>query len=268
MSLKEKNLPLFQHALGAPSAFTPESLMEAVRVERNLPPDPVPEVCVLEFDGDLTDWLAASGNAKAWPSWACFHTRMEAVEVDGEYCGVVARTIGGPYAVLVAEQLAASGARVILGLTSAGRISPDLRIPSLVVAARALRDEGTSYHYLPAGSVAEGDAALAALLREELGGLGLPVVAGPVWTTDAPYRETAEQMERHASEGVLAVEMQAASLFAFGAARRVRCGVVAHVTNGVNHSADEQFDKGAHHLGFAILQAMVRAGRRAVGADR
>ncbi|RPI19797.1 MAG: uridine phosphorylase, partial [Acidobacteriales bacterium] len=81
-------------------------------------------------------------------------------------------------------------------------------------------------------------------------------------STDAPYRETSVQMERHARNGILAVEMQAAALFAFAAARQVRCGVVAHVTNGVDHSSADQFDKGTHQLGFEILKAMSRAGRR------
>ena len=83
-----------------------------------------------------------------------------------------------------------------------------------------------------------------------------------MWTTDAPYRETFEQLERHATNGVLAVEMQAASLFAFGAARGVRCGVVAHVTNGVGQVSAGQFDKGTNQLGFAILKSMYRAGKR------
>jgi uridine phosphorylase len=262
MSNEKPNLPLLSHALDAPSAFTPEALFEAVRVARNLSRDPVPEVCVLEFDGDLTDWLVAAGRAKKWSSWACFHTSMETVEVDGDTIGVIGRTIGGPFAVLVAEQLAASGARVILGLTSAGQVSPGLRIPSLVLPVRALRDEGTSYHYLPAAETVDGDADLTALLQVELSNLGVPVVTGTVWTTDAPYRETSEQLERHARSGILAVEMQAASLFAFGAARRVRCGVVAHVTNGVARSSADQFDKGTHQLGFEILNAMSRAGRR------
>lgn len=258
----DQNLPLFQHALDSPSAFTPENLLDAVRTERELPRDPVPEVCVLEFDGDLTDWLVRTGRAARCRPWACFHTSMETVEVDGERVGVIARTIGGPYAVLVAEQLAASGVRVILGLTSAGQVSAGLKIPSLVIPTTAVRDEGTSYHYLPAAESVDGDERIAAALREELGGLGLPVVSGPVWTTDAPYRETSEQLERHASRGVLAVEMQAASMFAFGAARGVRCGVVAHVTNGVDHSAEAQFEKGTHELGLEILKAMSRAGRR------
>lgn len=262
MAQEKPNLPLLKHALDAPSAFTPEALLEAVRVERNLPPDPVPDVCVLEFDGDLTDWLVATGRAKSWHPWACFHTSMQALEVDGDNVGLIARTIGGPYAVLVAEQLAASGARVILGLTSAGRVSPGMRIPSLVLPAKAIRDEGTSYHYLPAAETVDGNAGLTAALEEELSGLGLPIVTGTVWTTDAPYRETAEQLERHARNGILAVEMQAASLLAFGAARSIRCGVVAHVTNGIDHSSEDQFDKGSHQLGFEILKAMSRAGRR------
>jgi uridine phosphorylase len=259
---EDQRPPLLDHALDSPSTFTPESLLDAVRAERNLPRDPVPEVCVLEFDGDLTDWLAATGHAKRWDPWACFHTTMMTVDVDGDCVGIVARTIGGPYAVLVAEQLAASGARVILGLSSAGQVSPGLRIPSLVVPARALRDEGTSYHYLPAAESVKGDEGLAADLQEELSGLGLPVVTGTVWTTDAPYRETAQQLEEHARKGILAVEMQAASLFAFGAARGMRCGIVAHVTNGVEHLPGEQFNKGTPQIGFEILKAMARAGRR------
>jgi uridine phosphorylase len=99
-------------------------------------------------------------------------------------------------------------------------------------------------------------------LQKEFGGLGLPVVTGPIWTTDAPYRETAVQLEPHARNGILAVEMQAASLFAFGAGRGVKCGVVAHVTNGIEHSSEDQFDKGAHQFGFEILKAISRAGRR------
>lgn len=268
MSNEKLSIPLLDHVWNAPSVFTPEALLEAVRTEKNLPVVPLPEICILDFDGDLTDWLVSTGQTKRCRSWACFHTSMETVEVDGDPVGLIARTIGGPYAVLVAEQLAASGTAVILGLTSAGQVSPTLTIPSLVIPSKALRDEGTSYHYCAAAEFVDGDTSLTALLQEELSGLGLPVVTGTVWTTDAPYRETSEQLERHAQKGILAVEMQAASLFAFAAARHARCGVVAHVTNGVEHSSDEQFDKGSHQLGFDIVKAMSRAGRRLLSDRR
>ncbi|HEY3824160.1 MAG TPA: hypothetical protein VGL82_06355, partial [Bryobacteraceae bacterium] len=98
--------------------------------------------------------------------------------------------IGGSYAVLVAEQLRVAGARVLLGLTSAGRVSPSLPVPSLVVATSAIRDEGTSYHYLPPAGVVAASSGLPDLLHAQLQGLRLPVAQGLLWTTDAPYRET------------------------------------------------------------------------------
>ena len=99
------SLPLLQHALESPSAFTPERLMDAVRTERGLAVEAVPPLCVLDFDGDLSDRLEDQGMTSPMASWACFHTSMRVMALDGLSCGIVARTIGGPYAVLVAEQL-------------------------------------------------------------------------------------------------------------------------------------------------------------------
>ena len=253
--------PLLRHEFGSPSEFTPEELVSAVRGVRGLPDVAVPPVCVLDFDGDLTDWLIRQGAAAPFEPWACFHTRMYALEADGIRCGIVPRTIGGPYAVLIAEQLRVSGARLILGLTSAGRVSPSLPLPCLVAVTGAVRDEGTSLHYLPPADRIDCPVPIAGLLADELGRLGSAVVQGCVWTTDAPYRETKAQLERYAAEGVLAVEMQSASLFAFAVGRKANVGVVAHVTNAVDH-ADEQFEKGSEEQNYFILQAMLRAGRR------
>jgi uridine phosphorylase len=115
--------------------------------------------------------------------------------------------------VLVAEQLWAGGAKVIVGITSAGRISSNLPLPSIVVVDEAVRDEGTSLHYLPPSrTVVTPTPRLADLLAQELIGLPSPVSRGVVWTTDAPYRETPAQLQSWVEKGVLAVEMQAASL--------------------------------------------------------
>ncbi len=251
----DDRLPLFRHRLSSPSAFRPEALVQAVRAERAMESVTVPLICVLDFDGDLTDWLVEKGIAHTYPAWACFHTTMYSFEVDGIECGIVARTIGGPYAVLVAEQLHVSGARVLLGLTSAGRVSSSLPVPSLVVASSAIRDEGTSHHYLPAADTVAAPTELAVDLYKGIQGLGLPVAQGLVWTTDAPYRETAEELTAHAERGALAVEMQAASLFAFAQARHADVGIAAHVTNAIDH-VGKQFDNGSDEQSWLIVQAM------------
>ena len=170
----KEQLSLFRHSLSSPSAFTPEALVNAVRNGRAIEEISVPPICVLDFDGDLTDWLLKSGLTRPHPGWACFHTTMHTFQIDGMECGLIARTIGGPYAVLVAEQLCVSGAQIILGLTSAGRVSPSLPLPSLVVATSAIRDEGTSYHYLPAADVVTAPVDLAEKLYRGLQGLSLP----------------------------------------------------------------------------------------------
>ncbi len=257
---KPSKPPILDHALEQPSAFTAKKLIENLRRTRKIPNGIVPPVCILEFDGDLTDWLIQEGIAKPFPSWVCFHTSMFAMELEGVTCGIIARTIGGPYAVLIAEQLQAAGAKIIIGLTSAGRLAPDLPLPCLVVATSAIRDEGTSYHYLPPGREVACAAPIVPLLERELVRTGWTVRSGKVWTTDAPYREPRVQLEKWASERVLAVEMQAASLFAFGAARQASVACVAMVSNAVDHQG-EQFDTGSQNDGLGILKGIARAAR-------
>src|SRR5215467_7837240 len=259
--MKEDSTPtILAHALDQPSAFTPENLIDDVRRSRQIPAGIVPPLCILEFDGDITDWLVRDGMAKPFGAWACFHTSMFTMDLEDVTCGIIARTIGGPYAVLIAEQLQAAGAKLIIGLTSAGRVSPDLPVPCLVVANSAIRDEGTSYHYLPPDREVACKSPVVPLLGRELLVTGWAVRSGKVWTTDAPYRETKTQLNRWAREGALAVEMQAASLFAFGVARQASVASVAMVSNAVDH-AGAQFDTGSQEDGLRVLKGIARAAR-------
>jgi uridine phosphorylase len=263
--MTSQNTPLLDHRLEATSLLTPEGLMSAVRAERGIARESAPPLCVLDFDGDLSDQLVRDGLASLSPSWACFHTQMLVLSLDGIPCGIVPRTIGGPYTVLIAEQLHAAGAGVIVGLTSAGRVAPTLPLPSLVVVDEAIRDEGTSLHYLPASTrVTSPTPPLDELLSQELTSIS-PVRRGLVWTTDAPYRETEEQLRAWAAVGALAVEMQAASLFAFGHARGAHVGMVALVSNAVDRSGD-QFDTGGSEFRLRVLSAMARAATKFLGS--
>lgn len=241
--------------------------MREVRRTRGLETAPVPSICVLDFDGDLFDGLVHDGTARPVAQWACFHTPMVAVRRHGVRCGVVPRTIGGPFAVLVAEQLVAAGANVVVGLTSSGRLAPALPLPSLVIATEAVRDEGTSLHYLPAGErVSAPNASLVAALADSLAEVA-PVTCGLVWTTDAPYRETRRQVRHWSSAGALAVEMQAASLFAFAQTRRAAVGVVAMISNSGDHTGD-QFDTGGHAYRVSVLNGIIAGAARFIRTRR
>jgi uridine phosphorylase len=139
------------------------------------------------------------------------------------------------------------------------RVTLGIRLLFRGVQGPICRDEGTSYHYLPPGRDVACSPSLTTPIARELSTLGVPVRTGKVWTTDAPYRETKQQLEQWAAEGVMAVEMQAASLFAFGQARHVPVAVLARVSNAVDHR-ESQFDTGSFEQGLTILTALARAG--------
>ncbi len=237
--------PILAHkSYAEPSVFTPDNLLREARRQKALVYGQAPQICVLDPDGDIVEHLRETGRAELDPHWACYHTRLYNYEEGGVTYGIVGRAVGAPFAVLVAEELFASGCRFLISVTSAGQVKPIGRPPYFVLIERALRDEGTSYHYAPPSPYSELDPELLDMLRDAFKGQAVPVARGMAWTTDAPFRETAAQIERHRSAGILAVEMEAAALYAFGRATKSTVVCFAHVTNQMA-SIEGDFEKGA-----------------------
>jgi uridine phosphorylase len=226
-----------------PSVFRPENLLREARRQRGLPDEAVPAVCALDPDGDIVRALRANGHARRSEGWACYHTEMDVTDHAGVTLGIVGLAVGAPFAVLVAEQLFASGCQLLLSVTSAGQIVPMGPTPYFVLIDRALRDEGTSSHYLPPAMFAAVDGALADRVWTFLSTARVPVHRGTTWTTDAPYRETANAIAAARAHGALAVEMEAAALYAFAQARGRDVLCFAHVTNQMA-VVEGDFEKG------------------------
>jgi uridine phosphorylase len=248
----------------APSVFRPEALLREARRQRQLPLIAVPEICVLDPDGDVVRHIKSKGGGRTHEGWACYHTELRAFDLDGVgEVGIVGCAVGAPFAVLVAEQLFASGCRLLISITSAGQISPIGPTPYFVLIDRALRDEGTSYHYLPPAIFAEApDSVLLAAVEQELLGLtGISVHRGPTWTTDAPYRETEAAIASARDLGALAVEMEAAALYAFANATHRSVICFAHVTNAMAQTEGD-FENGEADgttTTLAVVAAAIRA---------
>jgi len=230
----------------APSMFRPEALLREARRQKSLALRPVPLVCVLDPDGDIVRRFERSGEGHLHDGWACYHTELLIFPLAGVgEVGIIGCAVGAPFAVLVAEQLFASGCELLISVTSAGQIVDRGPTPYFVLIDRALRDEGTSYHYLPADAYSPApDIELIAHVEATTSALpGIAVYRGASWTTDAPYRETETAVDSARSQNVLAVEMEAAALYAFAttAGRPVVC--FAHVTNSMAQ-VEGDFEKG------------------------
>lgn len=127
-----------------------------------------------------------------------------------------------------------------------------------VLIDRALRDEGTSYHYVPPARFAEADAPLASAVARALDGTPRPLLRGASWTTDAPFRESAALIASRRAEGIVSVEMEAAALLAMGQALGKPVTCIAHVTNAMATRPDD-FEKGGHDGQEEALEVCRRA---------
>jgi uridine phosphorylase len=246
-----------QHAES--SIFTASNLLRESRRQRGLADASVPEVCILDPDGDIARYVDQSLGASTDDTWACYHTTLTRFELAGREVGIIPFTVGAPFAVLVAEELAASGCRLLINVTSAGRIAAPAGIAAFAVIEQALRDEGTSFHYQPPARWST----LRADIRERLSGLSVPgappLLHGSTWTTDAPFRETASDVARYRDAGVLAVEMEAAALYAFAEATGNSVLCLAHLTNELGAAGDfEKGSSGGAEDALQILEAIVR----------
>ncbi len=241
-----------------PPVFRPENLLREGRRQRGLAKGKIPEICLLDPDGDILRWLIRQNRAKRSPFWACYHTNLYVFEQAGRQFGIIGNAVGASFAVLLAEQLFVSGCNLLISITSAGQIAEGLKTPCFVLIDKALRDEGTSYHYLPVSDYAAAPAGLLAQLSDAFTHLPFPVLRGPSWTTDAPYRETKTAITANRARGILAVEMEAAALYAFAQARDKPVVCFAHITNQMAQAGDD-FDKGEADgatASLAVLQAL------------
>ncbi len=236
------------------SLFDPSALIREARRQKGLPPCDVPAFCVLDPDGDLSRYLRDSG-VPINDCWACYHTEMRNLRLGDESVGVVGCAVGAPFAVLVAEQLFASGCEFLVSITSAGQLAKHKPPPYFQLIDYCLRDEGTSYHYLPPSEFVS--------LRSDLGCLAEAVmdatpdlIRGGTWTTDAPYRETAEATKNITEAGLLAVEMEASALYAFAQVAKKDILCFAHITNQMA-TTENDFEKG-HNSGNTAMVELIR----------
>jgi uridine phosphorylase len=223
------NIPNFTGKYAYKSVIEPARVVHDLRAQGRYPSCAIPAAAIVCYDPLL------------WPRVADLPGR---VECDGALTGsfllpragrwvlvTKAAGVGAPTAAMTLEEHAALGVKTFVNLGTAGGLQPAMRVGAIVVCDRAIRDEGTSFHYLPASEYSHACPGLTRALLGAIEAKGLPVRTGTSWTTDAPYRETTEEVRRYRDQGVATVEMEAAALFAVGEFRRVCVSAVFSVSD-------------------------------------
>ena len=175
------------------------------------------------------------------------------IELDGQRVAIAQAGVGAPLAAGWLDELIALGGRAFVAAGGAGVLVPDLAVGHVIVPTAAIRDEGTSYHYLPASrEVAPTEDALAAIIAT-LDHRGIPHVSGKTWTTDAIYRETRDKIRQRVAEGCLTVEMEAAAFFAVARFRGVSFGQMLYAGDDLSGAAWDDRGWPRHGTGRSAL---------------
>jgi purine-nucleoside phosphorylase len=188
------------------------------------------KMAILTFTSpDLQGMIQSGLPAKPVEAW---RNRIPRI-FRGEGWIAVRSPYGAPGTVMLLEELVAFGVRRVLLMGYCGALRKEIHIGDIILPLDAIREEGTSHHYLPKGRRICPDPSVQNQLSGWMKSAGLSFHQGTVWTTDAPYRETPEKVRRYCSEGVLGVEMEMAAAFAFGKARGISVGSVLIVSDEV-----------------------------------
>ncbi len=225
------------------SIFKPKNLLREARRQKSINVCNIPKICLLDPDGDILDYLVESKQASPNKCWAGYHSTMYEFEIEGTKLGIIANAVGASFAVLLAEQMFVSGCELLISITSAGIIKLPEDNPEYILITKALRDEGTSVHYLPPSEFAHLSEKIVTLTESVVDSAFSNVSYGASWTTDAPYRETPTAIQYARAQNINVVEMEAAALYAFAEFRKKNVLCYAHATNTMAQTAGD-FEKG------------------------
>lgn len=236
---------------GAPAVITPRA--SADHFSDDL--DPVPERLVLCYDDGLLEHVRTDLDATPfdtpWGEGFALDSTAGRVGVVGGF------GVGAPVTALAMEALVVRGAEQFVAVGHAGSLQPAVGVGDLVVVDRALRDDGTSHHYLEPGRYVDASPSLRERLTATLEDRGEPYSVGSTWTIDAAYRETVPEVETYREEGVVTVDMEAAAAFAVADHRDVAAGALFTISDHLDTDGWEPaFGETQEHLERALAVAV------------
>ena len=246
------------------AVFGPDQVIRERHQQGLGPSCEIPAAAIVCYDTRLWQWVNTMPGRIACDGWltgACLLPKGE-----GKILAMKAAGFGGPTAVMTLEELIASGVKYFVSLGSAGGLQEDLDFGDIVICDRAIRDEGTSHHYLPAAKYAYACPRLTARLAAVMQRRGLAFRTGTSWTTDAPYRETVEDLRRYRADGVATVEMEVSALFAVGEYRGVSVSSIVTISDKLTDSGWHQ--RYHHEEKEEGLRKIFEAAMDAIAPDR
>lgn len=206
---------------------TREAFIEPSKVIR---PRDMPERCVICFFTDVIEKVVEEHDAEMLVEnrWEDGPHPVYEIAYKGKRLAFFHPGVGSALSAALLEEVIAFGCRKFMACGGCGVLEKDIALGHLIAVSAAIRDEGVSYHYLPASREIQANKLGLISLEKVLQDRNIPYRLGKTWTTDAPYRETPDRIAKRREEGCLVVDMEAAGMMAVAQYREVILGQVLY----------------------------------------
>jgi len=223
--------PNFKNKHAKDSMFTSEEFMSYKKKMGKYPKFKPPIGVIFCYQSSLMEYIFENHKTtKVEEFWGKMHLLNETnnkIAIIGNF------GIGAPVSVVLLEELIAFGVKKFISIGTAGTLQKNIKIGDLMVCEKAIRDEGTSHHYLKHSKYAYASKKITKDIINSLKTNKQKYFIGKSWTIDAPYRETVAEAKKYQKEGVATVEMEASALFAVAKYRNVELGAMFTISDSL-----------------------------------
>lgn len=223
--------PNFKNKHAHDAIFSPKDFILYKKILKMCPKGKAPEAVIICYVKKLFDKIVKEHGSKKldfFPGqFYLLKGTKNKVAITGRF------GIGSPVASVVMEELIALGVKKFINIGAAGTLQKNLKVGDIVLCDKAIRDEGTSHHYIKTSKYSFPSKTLTGEIKKYLDEKNIDYFVGPSWTIDAPYRETVKEARQYQKEGVLTVEMEASALFAVAKYRKVKIASLFAISDSI-----------------------------------
>lgn len=228
----KKSIPILEHFYKSSGMIIPEDFIRYQTQSKKITcPVSAPKYCIITSQQKIIEYCQKKYMAKKDVNWTSNRSELYIFNCGRCKVGIINVGIGAPQAAILFELLISSGAKEFFVIGSAGGLQTNLAIGDLVLVTRAIRDEGVSYHYLPPAKFVLPNKRLTESLGDFIYDDKRAYKSGSVWTTDAFFRESIKSVQKYRAEGVMAVDMKTAAIFAIAKYRKVNVCALFYVSD-------------------------------------
>jgi uridine phosphorylase len=168
------------------------------------------------------------------------HYPLYELDYKDEKIILVQAGVGSPIAAGQIEEISAMGCKKFIACGSCGVLQKEIAIGHLIIPTTAVRDEGTSYHYVKPAREITADEHIVQIIENKLLEEKIPYIKAKTWTTDAIYRETPQKIIQRKNEGCVTVEMETSAYIAVSQYNNVKFGQILYAGDNLG---GEEWDK-------------------------